>query len=264
VAVSGSEIIRFPGAGGLELAARLDRPAGTPRAYALFAHCFTCSKDSLAAYHVCRELGMYGIAALRFDFAGLGDSGGEFGETNFSSNIADVIAAAGFLRANFMAPRILIGHSLGGTALLAAAPHIAEARAVITIGAPCQPSHVRRLMGAAPAEIELRGEAAVSLAGRRFRIRRQLLDDLAQHDTRESISELRKALLVFHSPADTIVDITNATQIFEAAKHPKSFISLDDADHLLTRSADSTFVAAVLSSWASRYVVDGSIPNGKM
>jgi pimeloyl-ACP methyl ester carboxylesterase len=254
--VSCNDLIRFAGAGGLQLAARLDCPVSVPRAYALFAHCFTCSKDSLAAFRVSRELAAQGIAVLRFDFTGLGDSGGDFAATNFSSNIADLIAAVDFLREKFSAPKILIGHSLGGTAILAAARRTPEASAVVTIGAPCQPSHVRSLLGTVRAEIEARGTAEVPLAGRTFRIRRQFLDDLAGHDVRESISELRKALLVFHSPVDMTVDIANATQIFGAASHPKSFVSLDDADHLLTRKADCAFVAAVLSSWASRYIAD--------
>jgi pimeloyl-ACP methyl ester carboxylesterase len=254
--VSCNKLIRFPGAGGLQLAAHLDCPASVPRAYALFAHCFTCSKDSLAAFRVSRELAAQGIAVLRFDFTGLGDSSGDFAASNFTSNIADLIAAADFLREKFSAPRILIGHSLGGTAILAAAPRIPEAAAVVTIGAPCQPSHVLSLLGSARVEIEARGEAEVPLAGRNIRIRRQFLDDLAGHDVRESIPELRKALLVFHSPIDMTVDIGNAAQIFGAARHPKSFVSLDGADHLLTRKADSAFVAAVLSSWASRYVAD--------
>jgi fermentation-respiration switch protein FrsA (DUF1100 family) len=256
--VSGNELIHFPGAGGLQLAARLDCPTNAPRAYALFAHCFTCSKDSLAAFHVSRELAERGIAVFRFDFAGLGESTGDFATTNFSSNVADLIAAAAFLREKFSPPKILIGHSLGGTAVLAAAPRIPESSAVVTIGAPCQPNHVRSLLGTARAAIEALGEAEVLLGGRQLRIQRQFLDDLAAYDTLEAISQLRKALLVFHSPVDTTVDIANATQIFGAARHPKSFVSLDDADHLLRRKIDCTFVAAVLSSWAARYVVDGT------
>jgi alpha/beta superfamily hydrolase len=193
--VSCNELIRFPGAGGLQLAARLDCPMTTPRAYALFAHCFTCSKDSLEAFHVSRELAAQGIGVLRFDFTGLGSSGGGFAATNFSSNIADLIAAVDFLSKKSSAPKILTGRSLGGTAILAAAPRIPEASAVVTIGAPCQPAHVRSLLGTLRAEIEARGEAEVSLAGRKFRIRQQFLDDLAGHDVRESIAELRKALL---------------------------------------------------------------------
>ncbi len=247
--------LRFPGADGEELSARLDRPSCVPRAYALFAHCFTCSKDSVAAFHLGRELAAQGIAVLRFDFTGLGGSGGEFADTNFSSNIADLIAAANFLRERFEAPRLLIGHSLGGTAMLVAAASIPEAAAVATIGAPYQPDHIQRLFAPWSAEIEAQGEAEVLLAGRKFRIRRQLLVDLANHHSRESIFNLNKALLVFHGPVDRTVDISNAAQIFGAARHPKSFVSVDQADHLLTRAADCAFVASVLSAWANRYVV---------
>jgi fermentation-respiration switch protein FrsA (DUF1100 family) len=255
--IPGNEL-RFPGADGHPLSARLDRPVGTPRAYALFAHCFTCSKDTLAAVHVGRELAAQGIAVLRFDFTGLGNSSGDFADTNFSSNITDVIAAADFLRESFAAPQLLIGHSLGGTAVLAAAAGIPEASAVATIGAPCQPDHVRRLLAPASADIEARGEAEVLLGGRKFRIKRQLLENLAAHSATESISKLGKALLVFHSPVDLTVDIANAAQIFGAAKHPKSFVSLDDADHLLTRTSDCAFVADILASWVNRYVMPGS------
>jgi len=212
--------------------------------------------------HIGRELAAQGIAVLRFDFTGLGSSSGDFADTNFSSNIADLIVAANFLREGFAAPQLLIGHSLGGTAVLAAAAGIPEASAVATIGAPYQPEHVRRLLAPASAEIEARGEAEVLLGGRRFRIKRQLLEDLAKHHTRESISKLSKALLVFHSPVDSTVNISNAAQIFGAAKHPKSFVSLDHADHLLTRASDCAFVAAVLASWVNRYATatftDGS------
>ena len=212
--------------------------------------------------HIGRELAAQGIAVLRFDFTGLGSSSGDFADTNFSSNIADLIVAANFLREGFAAPQLLIGHSLGGTAVLAAAAGIPEASAVATIGAPYQPEHVRRLIAPASAEIEARGEAEVLLGGRKFRIKRQLLEDLAGHHTRESIAKLGRALLVFHSPVDSTVDISNAAQIFGAAKHPKSFVSLDDADHLLTRASDCAFVAAVLASWVNRYATatftDGS------
>ena len=246
--------LHFRGADGHPLSARLDCPEGTARAYALFAHCFTCSKDSLAAVHLSRGLAAQGIAVLRFDFTGLGRSSGEFADTNFSSNVADIIAAADNLRESFAAPQLLIGHSLGGTAVLVAAERIPEASLVATIGAPYEPDHVRRLLAPASAEIEARGEAEVVLSGRKFRIKRQLLEDLAAHHTRASISNLRKALLVFHSPVDSTVDISNAAEIFGAAKHPKSFVSLDDADHLLTRTSDCTFVSSILASWVNRQV----------
>lgn len=249
-----TEMIRFPGADGTELAARLDPAQGTPRAYALFAHCFTCSKDSLAATRISRSLASQGIAVLRFDFTGLGSSTGDFSNTNFSSNIADLKAAADFLRQKYAAPKILIGHSLGGAAVLAAAAHVPEAVAVATIGAPYQPDHLRGLLQPAVAEIEARGEAEVALVGRKFRIKKQFLDDISSHNMRDAIANLHKALMIFHSPRDTTVDIDNAAQIFLAAKHPKSFVSLDNADHLLTSKADAAYIAAVLAAWAERYL----------
>jgi putative redox protein len=251
-----SEKITFTGALGEALAARLDAPAGEVRAYALFAHCFTCSKDIFAATRIAAALAERGIAVLRFDFTGLGASGGDFANTNFSSNVGDLIAAADWLRANRQAPTLLVGHSLGGAAVLAAAPEIAEARAVATIGAPADPEHVAHNFAPARAEIEAAGEAEVTLAGRQFRIKKQFLEDIAATKLEAAIGGLRKALLVFHGPRDEIVGIDNASKIFLAAKHPKSFISLDDADHLLTRRADAVYVAEVLAAWASRYLGD--------
>jgi putative redox protein len=246
--------IRFPGASGELLAARLDLPRSTPRAYALFAHCFTCSKETLAAARVSAALAERGFGVLRFDFTGLGGSGGDFANTDFSSNVGDLLAAADWLRAQRAAPRLLVGHSLGGTAVLAAAARIPEAAAVATIGAPFEPAHVRRLLAGALSDVERTGEAEVELAGRRFRIRRQFLEDLERHASQKAIAQLGKALLVFHSPRDAIVDIENAARIFAAARHPKSFVSLDDADHLLTRREDAEYVAAVLAAWSSRYI----------
>ena len=246
--------VHFPGSFGSPLAARLDLPAGTPEAYALFAHCFTCSKNSLAAARISAALVEHGFGVLRFDFTGLGDSAGDFANTNFSSNIADLIAAADWLRAHHGPPRVLIGHSLGGAAVLAAAREIGDADAVATIGAPFHPAHVRNLLGDINPELEARGEAEVTLQDRKFRVRKQFLEDLAKQDNAEHIGRLRKALLIFHSPRDTVVDIDNAAHIFAAAKHPKSFVSLDTADHLLTARADAQYVAAVLAAWASRYV----------
>ena len=251
-------MVRFPGAHGALLAARLEKAEGTPRAYALFAHCFTCSKDSHAATRISRALAAQGIAVLRFDFTGLGGSEGEFSNTNFSSNVEDLRAAADFLRGNYAAPKILIGHSLGGAAVLAAAASVPEAVAVATIAAPFEPDHVRGLLQSATAEIEAHGEAEVKLGGRNFRIKQQFLDDIAAHHLRDAIGGLKKALLVFHSPHDTTVNIDNAAQIFIAAKHPKSFVSLADADHLLTRQSDASYVAAVLAAWASRYLGESS------
>ena len=218
--------VRFPGSQGQQLAALLDAPPDTPRAYALFAHCFTCSKDSKAATYVAQALAAQGIATMRFDFTGLGASTGEFADSNFSSNVDDLLAAADWLRAHRAAPQILIGHSLGGAAVLMAAARVPEARAVATIGAPFDPAHVAHLVDSGRADIEAKGEARVNIGGRPFLVRKQFLDDLAAQRPAETIGALRKALIVFHSPRDTIVGIDNAAQIFMAAKHPKSFVSL--------------------------------------
>ncbi len=250
-----SEAVDFPGASGAALAARLDVPTGaTPRAYALFAHCFTCSKDTRAATFVAEALADAGIATLRVDFTGLGGSGGDFANTGFSSNVEDLVAAADWLRANRDAPSILVGHSLGGAAVLAAAARIPEAVAVATINAPSDPSHLAQRFAAQRAEIDAHGEAEVDLAGRTFRISRAFVDDIAAQNIAAAVSSLRRALIVFHSPRDTEVGIDHASRIFLAAKHPKSFVSLDDADHLLTRRADARYVGAVLAAWASRYL----------
>jgi len=250
----GSEKLTFSGADGTELAARLDLPAGPPRAYALFAHCFTCTKDIFAAARIAAGLAEQGLAVLRFDFTGLGHSQGEFANTNFSSNVADLLRAADHLRETRAAPKILIGHSLGGAAVLAAAPSIPEAVAVATIGAPAEPAHVQHLFQAARPEIEAKGEAEVLLAGRPFRIRKQFLEDIEKQKLAASIGAMRKALMVFHAPRDATVGIENAGEIFQAAKHPKSFVSLDDADHLLSRRQDAVYVANVLAAWAGRYL----------
>lgn len=249
-----TERVEFPGAHGLTLAARLDRPTAPPRAYALFAHCFTCSKDIFAASRIAQALADCGIATLRFDFTGLGHSEGEFANTNFSSNIEDLVAAADFMRATYEAPKILVGHSLGGAAVLAAAAKVPEAQAVATIGAPADPGHVAHLVSDARDEIETEGEAEVTIAGRAFRIQKQFLEDIEGHRLSESIGALKKALLVFHAPRDQTVGIENAGDIFAAAKHPKSFVTLDTADHLLSKKADAVYVGAVLSAWAERYV----------
>jgi putative redox protein len=251
-----SEKITFTGSQGEELAARLDRPLGEPRAYALFAHCFTCSKDVFAAARISTALAERGIAVFRFDFTGLGMSGGDFGNTNFSSNVDDLLAAADFMRENFQAPAILIGHSLGGAAILAAAGRVSEARAVATIGAPFDPGHIAHLFADARAEIESAGEAEVSIGGRAFRVRKQFLDDIAAQPMESAIGTLGKALLIFHAPLDQTVGIDNAGLIFAAARHPKSFVSLDDADHLLSRKRDAIYVASLLAAWASRYLGD--------
>ena len=249
-----TEKLTFQGAGGETLAARLDAPAGEPRAFALFAHCFTCTKDIFAAQRIAGALAEAGVAVLRFDFTGLGHSQGEFANTNFSSNVADLVKAADFLRATRAAPKLLIGHSLGGAAVLAAAARLPEAAAVATIGAPADPAHLAHLFRDAVPEIEAKGEAEVQLAGRTFRVKKQFLDDISGHNLEAAIGALRKALIVFHAPRDAIVGIENAGRIFTAAKHPKSFVSLDDADHLLSRKADAVYVAEVLAAWAGRYL----------
>ncbi len=249
-----SEKLSFTGAQGDTLAARLDLPAGPPVAYALFAHCFTCSKDIFAASRISAALAEKGIAVLRFDFTGLGHSDGEFANTNFSSNVADLIAAAEHLREFREAPEILIGHSLGGAAVLAAAAQIPEARAVATIGAPYDPAHVTHNFAAALETIQRDGEAEVDLGGRPFVIRRQFVDDVEKQKQETAIAGLRKALLVLHAPGDDVVGIENASQIFLAARHPKSFVSLDAADHLLGRKADAAYAGAVIAAWAERYV----------
>ncbi len=249
-----AERFDFANAQGEKLAALLDRPDGPVRAVALFAHCFTCGKDNKAARLIAHGLTSQGIAVLRFDFTGLGSSEGEFANTTFSSNVDDLVAAADHLRTQIAAPAILIGHSLGGAAVLAAAHRIAEAHAVVTIAAPFDPAHVARLFGERVEEIRSKGEVEVTLAGRSFRVRRGLLDDIGEHNLAPRIAELRKALLVFHSPTDETVGIDNASHIFTAAKHPKSFISLAGADHLLRRPSDAAYVAHVIAAWAERYL----------
>ncbi|WP_227010648.1 bifunctional alpha/beta hydrolase/OsmC family protein [Pelagibius marinus] len=252
-----SEKVTFTGAGGDTLAARLDLPRGRPRAYALFAHCFTCNKDIFAAARIAGALAAQGIAVLRFDFTGLGASEGDFANTNFSSNIADLLCAADYLRRSHEAPKLLIGHSLGGAAVLMAAAQVPEAVAVATIAAPADPAHVTAHFTEARPEIEAAGEAEVLLVGRPFRIKKQFLEDIEQHKLERTIGGLRKALMVFHAPRDATVGIDNASRIFLAAKHPKSFVSLDDADHLLSRKADAIYVADVLAAWAERYLGAG-------
>src|SRR5258708_4786533 len=243
--------VEFSGASGTTLAARLDLPP-TPRAYALFAHCFTCGKDIFAAARIAEGLVAHGIAVLRFDFTGIGSSEGEFANTNFSSNVGDLLAAADFLRRHYAAPALLIGHSLGGAAVLAAAPDIPEARGVVTIGAPSSAAHIIRSFAAEVGEIVDKGKAEVVLAGRKFTITKQFLDDVASQDFLKGVAGMKKALLVCHTPQDEYVGIENATEIFATAKHPKSFLSLDPADHLLRRREDAIYAADVIAAWASR------------
>jgi putative redox protein len=246
--------VQFPNAAGQMLAGILDLPAGAPRAYALFAHCFTCSKNLRAVNSISRAMTDAGLAVLRFDFTGLGQSEGEFADSNFSGNVSDLLAAASFLDSDYAPPAVLVGHSLGGTAVLQAAARLPEAVAVATIGAPAQPAHVMALLTSAEDELQRDGIAEVNIGGRPFTIKKQLIDDLERQNLMGTIGALRKALLILHAPLDDIVDIENAGQLFAAAKHPKSFISLDKADHLLSRSEDSMYVGHVLAAWATRYL----------
>jgi uncharacterized OsmC-like protein/alpha/beta superfamily hydrolase len=252
------ERITFPGSSGAALAARLDLPAGPPRAFALFAHCFTCGKDIHAASRIANALTDVGFGVLRFDFTGLGMSEGEFANTNFTSNTEDLIAAADWLRSAHRAPQVLIGHSLGGAAVLAVAGSIPEVRAVATIGAPASPEHVTGVFSSSLDEIESTGVADVELAGRPFTIRKQFLDDLRNHVVTDRVATMKRALLVLHSPVDNTVGIDNAAEIFLAARHPKNFVSLDGADHLLSEYSDAAFAASMIGAFANRYIVDES------
>jgi len=248
--------LSFKNAAGRKLAARLDLPVDEkPSAYAIFAHCFTCTKNFNAVVNIDRALAMRGIAVLRFDFTGLGESEGDFAETNFSTNVSDLIAAANFLAEHYEAPKLLVGHSLGGAAVLQASAGIPSTQAVATVAAPADPSHlVRFLSKDSKEELEIRGETTINIVGKDFKIRNQFLEDLRQSSMESMIRGLRKPLLVFHSPLDEVVPIENAARIFMAARHPKSFISLDRADHLLSRREDSLYVGSVLAAWAGKYL----------
>lgn len=254
--------LEFSGHSGAKLAARLDLPNGPVRAYAVLAHCFTCSKDLRPLRRIAADLAREGIAVLRFDFTGLGSSGGEFASTDFSSNVADLRAAVDYLREHHEAPAVLLGHSLGGAAVLALAKDVPEARAVVTIGAPADASHVLASFGASLEEIERQGEASVTLEGRRFTITKDFVADVRDQAMAEAIGAMRKPLLVLHAPHDEVVGIENAERIFTAAKHPKSYVSLDDADHLLSDPEDAAYAASVISGWLSRYV-PGDMPQGE-
>jgi len=238
---------------GVDLSAVLELPSSKPISYALFAHCFTCGKDIAAASRISRALTQRGVAVFRFDFTGLGNSDGDFSNTNFSSNIQDLLSACDFLRQEYMAPGILIGHSLGGAAVLAMADKVPESKAVVTIGAPYGAAHVAHNFSAALDDINEQGRAEVTLGLRKFVIKKQFLEDIEQHKD-ANFSAVKKALLVMHSPLDATVSIEDAEKIYRSAKHPKSFVSLDDADHLLTRKEDSEYVATVIAGWVSRYL----------
>ncbi|SEO67678.1 putative redox protein [Salinihabitans flavidus] len=249
-----TERFTFPGHDGSELAARLDMPEGPHLATALFAHCFTCSKDIHAARRISGRLAAMGLAVLRFDFTGLGHSEGEFANTTFTTNVDDLVAAAGALKDRGMAPDLLIGHSLGGAAVLRAAGQIPSARAVVTLSAPFDPDHVTRNFGGALDRIEQEGSAEVDLGGRPVRIGQAFVRDVAAAKLAPAIAGLNRALLVMHAPRDEIVGIDNAREIFVAAKHPKSFVTLDDADHLISDASDAEYAAEVISAWARRYL----------
>jgi putative redox protein len=246
------EKIEFQGHAG-KLAGLLETPAQGIKAYVLFAHCFTCGKDIAAASRISRSLVKLGFAVMRFDFSGLGNSDGDFANTSFSSNVTDLVAAAEHLRQNYQAPKILIGHSLGGTAILKAAAHIPESQAVVSIGSPSNAEHVAHLFSCSIDEIQSNGEAEVDLAGRKFTIKKQFIDDI-NNQSSEHIGQLRKALLVLHSPVDILVPITEAEKIYHLAKHPKSFISLDQADHMLSKVVDAEYAAHLIAAWSEKYI----------
>jgi len=252
--------LEFTGHDGSTLAARLDLPAGKPAAYALFTHCFTCSKDIPAARRIAQRLASLGIAVLRFDFTGLGHSSGEFANTSFTSNIEDLLLAANYLREKYQAPQLLIGHSLGGAAVLAAAERIPEAKAIVSIGAPADPQHVAHNFGQQIESIQTDGQAEVQLGGRSFTIKQQFLDDISKVTLEEQVASLKKALLVLHAPLDETVELDNAARIFQMAKHPKSFITLDDADNLLTRAKDAEYASELIAAWVQRYIKVNLLP----
>ena len=260
--VQATRKVEFEGAGGTLLAGALELPASPPRGYALFAHCFSCSKDIRAARDISRTLASEGIAVLRFDFTGLGSSEGDFANTNFSSNVEDLVRAAGFLREHYQAPSLLVGHSLGGAAAIVAGGEIPEVRCVATIGAPAEADHVTLHIEDKVEEIEREGAATVSLAGRPFRIKRQFLDDLGRQNVLARAHGLKKPLLIMHAPLDQVVGIDNAERLFVAARHPKSFVSLDTADHLLSDPADGRYAGRVLAAWASRYAFEAETAPG--
>jgi putative redox protein len=239
---------------GLALAARLDRPTETPSGYALFAHCFTCGKDIKAAYHIARALNRDGIGVLRFDFTGLGASQGDFADTNFTSNVADLVDAAGYMTDQNMAPHLLIGHSLGGAAVIKAAGDIASVRAVVTIAAPSEPAHLTRHLEPIRDLLQREGQAELTIADRRLTLKKQFLEDITQAEIDASLEALERALLILHSPQDTVVAIDHAARLYSKARHPKSFVSLDTADHLLSDPRDARYVGGIIAAWARRYL----------
>ncbi len=246
--------VNFKNLQGHELSARLDTPADPPIAWALFAHCFTCGKNLNAVRNISRSLKDLGYGVMSFDFTGLGESQGNFAESNFSSNVQDLISAAQFLKSNFSAPQLLIGHSLGGAATIFAAQSIPSITAIVTIGSPASAAHVLHLFDHRIPSIQKTGAATINIGGRPFEIQQQFIDDLESQDLQSVLSSSEKAILICHSPQDRIVSIDNASQLYKSAKHPKSFLSLDGADHLLSNKEDSKYVGSVISAWASRYL----------
>jgi putative redox protein len=247
--------LTFPNRDGIQLSAKLDLPLGErPRAYAILAHCFTCGKNVKGERTLSLALTQEGLAVLRFDFTGLGESEGEFFDSNFSTNVADLLDAAAFLAESYQAPKLLVGHSLGGAAVMMAARALDSVQAVATVGAPAQPDHVLHLFDAIDQRIHADGEASFDIGGRPFVLKRQFLEDLKQHDLSDDIAHLNKALLILHSPQDQVVGIDNAKEIYLAARHPKSFLSLDGADHLLTRKGDALYTGRMIAQWATRYL----------
>lgn len=249
-----NEKINFINRAGHNISARLDIPEGNIKTYAIFAHCFTCSKDILAASRISRELIQDGIAVLRFDFTGLGNSEGDFSNTNFTSNCSDLIDAYNYMVERNMKPHVLIGHSLGGAAVLASSGHMPEVRAIFTIGAPSDVGHLEHLLTSSLEDIESHGEGRVKLAGREFLIKKQFLDDIRSVSLEDKVRNLNASLMIFHSPIDEVVSIDHAKKIYLMAKHPKSFVALDGASHLLDSKEDSEYVANIISSWCHRYI----------
>lgn len=248
--------VKFSNADGITLSARLELPADQhPLACAIFAHCFTCSKNLGAVRTISSALTSNGIAVLRFDFTGLGQSEGDFADSNFSTNVQDLISAWQFMKDNYEAPALLIGHSLGGAAVIHAGAQLEEVKAIVTLGAPAEPEHVSHLLEEGMEDIEEKGEATVNIGGRPFKIKKQFLDDIRQKNMKDILGAMRKALLVMHSPQDRIVPIENAATIYHAAFHPKSFITLDGADHLLTGKEDAFYAGSIIGSWVKRYLI---------
>ncbi|MCA9436931.1 MAG: OsmC family protein [Candidatus Omnitrophica bacterium] len=255
-----TERIEFTNSEGHRLSARLETPHGEVKAFALFAHCFTCSKDLKPIRRISRHLAEEGIAVLRFDFTGLGESEGDFSRTGFSSNVTDLVSAADFLRENYEPPKLLIGHSLGGTAVLVAAPLIEEVRAVATIAAPSDTEHLHNILVERAPSLKEEETAEINLGGGKVKIHRDLLADLSEHNIHEKLSHFKKPLIIFHSPVDNVVGIEHAKRIFEMASHPKSFVSLDEADHLLLKNDnDARFIGSTIAGWVERYI--GDLPN---